>query len=136
MLRERLLITVKTYPTLSRKHAETVCTAAVRADGSWVQLYPIPFRLMDYKDRYAKYDWIETTLAKSSRDPRPETFHPVDVTDTLYGRNMAQIPVSIKPVAIKEMTPQKLNRKPRGFSFVVHSPVRSGRHSNHRPGRR
>jgi hypothetical protein len=56
MPRERLLITVKTYPTLSRKHGETVCTAAVRADGSWVRLYPVPFRLMDYKDRYAKFD--------------------------------------------------------------------------------
>jgi hypothetical protein len=33
MPRERLLITVKTYPTLSRQHGETVCTAAVRADG-------------------------------------------------------------------------------------------------------
>jgi len=56
MPRERLLITVKTYPTLSRKHGETVCTAAVRSDGSWVRLYPIPFRLMDYRDRYAKFD--------------------------------------------------------------------------------
>ncbi len=84
MPRERLLITVKTYPTLSRKHGETVCTAAVRADGSWVRLYPVPFRLMDYKDRYAKFDWIETTLAKSSRDTRPETFHPVDISDITH----------------------------------------------------
>ncbi len=84
MPRERLLITVKTYPTLSRKHGETVCTAAVRADGSWVRLYPIPFRLLDYKDRYAKFDWIETTLVKSTRDTRPETFHPVDVSDIAH----------------------------------------------------
>ena len=84
MPRERLLITVKTYPTLSRKHGETVCTAAVRPDGSWVRLYPVPFRLMDYKDRYAKFDWIETTLAKSTRDTRPETFHPVDVLEITH----------------------------------------------------
>jgi len=84
MPRERLLITVKTYPTLSRKYGETVCTAAVREDGSWVRLYPVPFRLMDYKDRYAKFDWIETTLVKSSRDSRPETFHPLDVADIVH----------------------------------------------------
>ena len=49
MGREKVLITVKTYPTLSRKHGELVCTAGVREDGSWVRLYPIPFRLLDYK---------------------------------------------------------------------------------------
>ena len=48
MEREKVLITVKTYPTLSRKHGELVCTAGVREDGSWVRLYPIPFRLLDY----------------------------------------------------------------------------------------
>ena len=42
--RERLLVTVKTYPTLSTKYGETVCTAGVREDGSWVRLYPVPFR--------------------------------------------------------------------------------------------
>jgi len=35
MGRERILVTVKTYPTLSRKYGETVCTAGVREDGSW-----------------------------------------------------------------------------------------------------
>jgi len=78
MPRERLLITVKTYPTLSRKYGELVCTAAVREDGSWVRLYPIPFRLLEYHERYSKFEWIETVLAKSSSDPRPETFHPVN----------------------------------------------------------
>lgn len=77
---ERVLITVKTYPTLSRKYGELVCTAGVRADGSWVRLYPIPFRLLDYERRYHKFDWIEASLVKSTSDPRPETFHPVDAT--------------------------------------------------------
>lgn len=81
MPKERLLITVKTYPTLSEKYGELVCTAAVREDGSWVRLYPVPFRLLDYKDRYAKFDWIETTLVKSSSDRRPESHHPVDPKD-------------------------------------------------------
>lgn len=84
MAKERVLITVKTYPTLSRKYGETVCTAGVREDGSWVRLYPVPFRLLDYKDRYAKFDWIETRLAKSSRDPRPETYHPIDAAEIVH----------------------------------------------------
>jgi len=88
MGRERILITVKTYPTLSRKHGELVCTAGVREDSSWIRLYPIPFRLLDYKDRYAKFDWIETTLVKSSSDPRPETYHPVDSNDIVNHGNL------------------------------------------------
>ena len=44
---ERILVTVKTYPTLSRKYGETVCTAGVREDGTWVRMYPVPFRRMD-----------------------------------------------------------------------------------------
>ncbi len=37
MAKERILITVKTYPTLSRKYGKTVCTAGVREAGSWVR---------------------------------------------------------------------------------------------------
>ncbi|MDP1591431.1 MAG: hypothetical protein Q8M07_26990 [Prosthecobacter sp.] len=79
MPRERILITAKTYPTLSRKYGETVCTAGVREDGSWVRLYPVPFRRLDEEEQYKKYDWIECDLVRSKKDPRPETWHPVDV---------------------------------------------------------
>jgi hypothetical protein len=47
MEKQRVLITVKTYPTLSRKYGETVCTAGVRPDGSWVRIYPVPFRRLE-----------------------------------------------------------------------------------------
>ena len=79
MPKERILITVKTYPTLSRKYGETVCTAGIRPDGSWVRLYPVPFRRLDDKEQYSKFDWIELDIRKSTSDPRPETFHPTDV---------------------------------------------------------
>ena len=78
MEKQRILVTVKTYPTLSRKYGETVCTAGVRADGSWVRMYPVPFRRLDEVQRYAKYDWVECQLARNKSDPRPETFRPVD----------------------------------------------------------
>ena len=76
--RQRILITVKTYPTLSRKYGETVCTAGLREDGTWVRLYPVPFRRLDQADRYSKYDWIECRLQRNQSDPRPETFRLID----------------------------------------------------------
>lgn len=79
MAKERVLITVKTYPTLSRKYGETVCTAGIRADGSWVRIYPVPFRRLDEEEQYKKFDWIEADFGKSKSDPRPETRHPTDM---------------------------------------------------------
>jgi hypothetical protein len=64
---------------LSRKYGETVCTAGVREDGSWVRLYPVPFRRLDEAEQYKKYDWVECDLARSQSDPRPETHRLVDV---------------------------------------------------------
>lgn len=75
MSRERILVTVKTYPTLSRKYGELVCTAGVRDDGSWVRLYPVSFRRLNEEDRYKKFDWIEAELVRNSNDPRPETYY-------------------------------------------------------------
>ena len=76
MPKERILITVKTYPTLSRKYGETVCTAGVREDGHWVRLYPVPFRRLDEEQQYSKFDWIECNIDRNTADPRPETFRP------------------------------------------------------------
>lgn len=78
MARERILVTVKTYPTLSRKYGETVCTAGVREDGSWVRLYPVPFRRLNEKEQYQKFDWLECDLIKNLGDPRPESYRPTD----------------------------------------------------------
>lgn len=79
MAKERILVTVKTYPTLSRKYGETVCTAGVREDGSWVRLYPVPFRRLGEEEQYRKYDWLECDVVKNSGDHRPESFRPTDV---------------------------------------------------------
>jgi hypothetical protein len=81
MAKEPVLITVKTYPTLSRKYGETVCTAGVREDGSWLRIYPVPFRRLDEAEQYRKFDWIECKLIKSRSDPRPETRHPADLKE-------------------------------------------------------
>jgi hypothetical protein len=81
MEKQRVLITVKTYPTLSRKYGETVCTAGVREDGSWVRMYPVPFRRLNEAEQYRKYDWVDCRLIRNSSDPRPETHRPVDASE-------------------------------------------------------
>lgn len=72
----KVLITVKTYPTLSSKYDELVCTAGFREDGSWIRLYPIPFRKKSYIEQYKKYDWVEVDLVKNTTDFRPESYRP------------------------------------------------------------
>jgi hypothetical protein len=83
MPRERVLITVKTYPTLSRKYGETVCTAGLRENGTWMRIYPVPFRRLGEDQQYAKFDWVETDFVRGTFDHRPETHHPVDVSRLL-----------------------------------------------------
>lgn len=72
--KRKVFITVKTYPTLSKKYDELVCTAGILDDGSWVRIYPLPFRKLDYEQRYKKYQWIEFELEKNTSDMRPETY--------------------------------------------------------------
>ena len=79
--KERVLITVKTYPTLSKKYGETVCTAGVRPDGTWVRMYPVPFRRLEETEQYKKFDWIDCRLKRNTSDPRPETFRPMDESE-------------------------------------------------------
>ncbi len=79
MPRERILIAVKTYPILSTSHIELVCTAGFREDGSWVRIYPAPFRFLERDQQYGKYYWVELDLEKNTKDPRPESYRPRDI---------------------------------------------------------
>jgi hypothetical protein len=75
----KVLIAVKTYPTLSSKYDELVCTAGFLEDGSWIRIYPIPFRKLDYDKRYKKYDWVEVDLEKNNSDFRIESYKPKSI---------------------------------------------------------
>ncbi|MCY4304005.1 MAG: hypothetical protein OXC62_04370 [Aestuariivita sp.] len=77
--RTRILIAVKTYPVLSQRYIELVCTAGFREDGSWIRLYPAPFRFLEDNQRYRKYQWIELAVQKNELDKRPESYIPIDV---------------------------------------------------------
>ena len=78
MAKQRILVTVKTYPTLSKKYGELVCTAGLREDGSWVRIYPVPFRRLGETQQYKKFDWIECQLVRRTSDSRPESYLPID----------------------------------------------------------
>jgi len=71
---EKILITVKTYPTLSKKYAELVCTAGVTENGEWRRLYPVRFRQLYDEKKYSKYQWVEAEIEKSTSDSRPESY--------------------------------------------------------------
>jgi len=77
MPREKILVTVKTYPTLSRKYGETVCTAGVREDGSWVRIYPVPFRRLNESEQYhflAPNPWVIIGVFQIPYERQPELF--------------------------------------------------------------
>lgn len=77
--KQKVLITVKTYPSISTKYEELVCTAGFTENGDWIRLYPIPFRKLDYEGQYKKYDWIEIDIVKNTSDFRPESYKPVNI---------------------------------------------------------
>ena len=79
MFKKKKLVTVKTYPTISKKYDELVCTAGFDEDGNWIRIYPIPFRKLDYVHRYKKYQWIEMDLIRNKSDFRPESYAPKDI---------------------------------------------------------
>jgi hypothetical protein len=78
----RILIAVKTYPTLSKKYIELACTAGFRENGEWIRIYPVKFRLLNEDNRYKKYQWIEADVARNTGDIRPESFRVLDA-DTI-----------------------------------------------------
>jgi hypothetical protein len=82
MERKRVYITVKTYPTLSEKYDELVCTAGITEDGSWVRLYPLPFRKLDNEQKYKKYQWIEADIERNTSDFRNESHKMLNI-DTI-----------------------------------------------------
>lgn len=76
--RRRVLIYRKTYPELSTRHRETVCTGGVLLPGgSPIRLYPVPLRLLDRALQYELYDVVDVPVERNRKDPRPES-HKID----------------------------------------------------------
>ena len=88
MAKEKILIAVKTYPVLSGRYIELVCTAGFRADGSWIRIYPAPFRFLKHDQRYKKYQWAEMDIEKNPKDERPESYRPRDIDNIILGERI------------------------------------------------
>jgi hypothetical protein len=70
---EKILIWGKTYPELSKKYIETVCTAGVLETGKPVRLYPITYRYLN-DERFRLYQWITAGIQRNPSDARPESY--------------------------------------------------------------
>lgn len=70
-----LLVNCKTYPAVSRKYTETVCTGGVQSTGEFVRLYPVPFRFLSPDEQYDRWDVIKVRAYRDTKDTRPESWH-------------------------------------------------------------
>lgn len=73
----KILIVTKTYPEISRKYGETVCTAGILLDNDekplhWIRIYPVRFRELD--ERYPKWSIISASIERNHKDNRWESY--------------------------------------------------------------
>ena len=72
----KILVTVKAYPAIGKRHGEAVCVAGIDVERHrWIRLLPVPFRDMPYDHHFHKFDILEVDARKAS-DPRPESYRP------------------------------------------------------------
>ncbi|HAN75154.1 MAG TPA: hypothetical protein DCQ51_03810 [Planktothrix sp. UBA8407] len=79
MERRKILIATKTYPSISTKYRETVCTAGILLDDNeqpleWIRIYPIRFRQLDFDQRYPRWSIISAKIEKNDQDSRLESY--------------------------------------------------------------
>jgi len=76
MSKQNILIIVKTYPEISKKYTETVCTGGILAESKQlIRLYPVRYRYLNGDAKFSKYQWIEADITKSINDNRPESYN-------------------------------------------------------------
>jgi len=72
---KRILILGTTYPSYSRKYAETVCTGGILEDSyEMVRLHPIPHRYLEPEHQFKAFQFIKAKITKNLSDPRPESY--------------------------------------------------------------
>lgn len=73
---ERIIVTVRTYPVISQRYMETVCTGGITDRGEWRRLYPVALRYLEPERQYKTFDVVEVGV-KAGKDTRPESRTPV-----------------------------------------------------------
>lgn len=75
----KMLIATKTYPSISTKYQETVCTAGILLSEEenplqWIRIYPIRYRYLDFDKRYPRWAIVSAKIKRNDQDYRPESF--------------------------------------------------------------
>lgn len=129
--RIRVMITVKAYPTLSKRYDETVCVAGIRIDTpvpEHVRLFPVPFRDLERARQFDKYDIVEVEVREHAVDIRPESRRPL--LDTL--KITGHVPTNgrwerrarlVRPLVADSLCQIKREREARGTSLGVFRPA-------------
>ena len=79
MQRRKILIATKTYPSISTKYKETVCTAGILLDDAekplqWIRIYPVRFRDLEFDKRYKRWSIISAEIERNEKDFREESY--------------------------------------------------------------
>jgi len=82
--KERILSLAKTYPSPSAKYSETSCIAGINANGEMRRLYPVPFRMLEEEKQFKKWQWVDISIEKSTKDKRQES-HKIRVDNIIIG---------------------------------------------------
>ena len=85
VVKERILITVRTYPTFSKTYIETVCTGGITDRREWRRLYPVALRYEDEARQFKTFDIVEVVV-RAGTDGRAETRKPDTATLRITGR--------------------------------------------------
>ncbi len=127
-MQEKIFIIVKTYPNLTSLHGELVCTAGLTENGEWRRIYPVPFRSLNEREKFKKFQWINVeTESAAPRDKRPESRKlsagfPISagetITDTTRRRGFI---FSATPVYTSRSTLLK-DLKTKGTSLAIFKP--------------
>ncbi|MEO1742125.1 MAG: hypothetical protein AAFR99_10000, partial [Cyanobacteria bacterium J06629_9] len=91
MKRRNILVLVKTYPSISQKYRETVCTAGLLLDDelkplSWIRVYPVRFRNLTNDARFKKWTIISADIERNDKDHRHESYRINDASISIIER--------------------------------------------------
>ena len=68
-----VIVIIKAAPQVGEKYGETVCCAGIDPDDRWLRLYPIPFRDLDEKKQFGRWDRIKFEYSMPRNDNRCES---------------------------------------------------------------
>ncbi len=122
MENRKILIATKTYPSISRKYRETVCTAGILLDDDnkplqWIRIYPIRYRYLEFDQYYPRWSIISAEIEKNDKDYRPESYRindtsirvikKINTDDNWSERKSFVLPLQFR--STKEIQEQKLS---------------------------